>query len=71
MVVSKLMEIRPNRKLNVELFDLNSDSAVFFVHGLGGRAEQFEGLIKGIEETNKYNVIAYDMLGTKAFTLKV
>lgn len=56
-----LMEIRPNRKLHIMHWQNPSEKTIFFLHGLGGRAEQFQAQIDFFKKD--YNIIAADMLG--------
>ena len=55
------LEIRPQRKIRLIYINNNSPKTIFFLHGLGGRAEQFQAQIDYFK--NDYNIIAPDLLG--------
>ena len=58
----KLIELRPNRELSV-IFAGNeeADKTLFLLHGLGGRADQWQALIPSLAK--KYRIIAPDFFG--------
>lgn len=61
-ILSETIEIRDNRFLKI-YFAKNSSSktTVFFLHGLGGRAMQWQSPMNTLKEY--YNIVAPDMLG--------
>jgi len=61
----KLIEVeksKTNKKINVFHLNKNSDSTVFFVHGLGGRGEQFYQTIEYFKSNYDVNIVAYDWI---------
>ena len=55
------IEVRPHRKLHLVHFDNKLKRTIFFLHGLGGRLDQFKAQIDYFKKN--YNIVAADMLG--------
>ncbi len=55
------VELRPGRKCYILQCSAQSPITLFFVHGAGGRSEQWREQIKFFQ--NKYNLLAFDFLG--------
>ena len=54
-------EFSPGYKLKINHYGTDSDKFIFFIHGAGGRADQWHHQINTLKE--KYNIIAFDLLG--------
>ncbi len=54
-------EIRPGYELEIYHHGTNSDTFIFFIHGAGGRADQWHHQINALKD--KYSIIAFDLLG--------
>jgi pimeloyl-ACP methyl ester carboxylesterase len=61
MTHSSLTEIRPGRKIRIIHYKNPSFKTIFFIHGLGGRADQLREQIEFFKPD--YNIVALDMLG--------
>ena len=59
----ELLEIRPGRKCYVNvLLNVNTSAPVaFFIHGAGGRSEQYSEILPLFE--SKYTIVLFDFLG--------
>ena len=60
-IISAVTEIRPGRNIRIIHIDNASEKTLFFLHGLGGRAEQFQAQIDFFKQG--YNIVAPDLLG--------
>jgi pimeloyl-ACP methyl ester carboxylesterase len=55
-------EIRPGRKMNIALYHPSGNhGTIFFIHGLGGRGEQFRNQLDVFKD--KYLLVIPDLLG--------
>jgi 3-oxoadipate enol-lactonase len=60
--MNELIEIRPNRFIHVAIHQNPTSAAtVFFIHGLGGRGEQWQQQVELLK--SKYTLIVPDLLG--------
>lgn len=55
------IELRPGRKCYLLQYSAPSPITLFFIHGAGGRTEQWREQIKFFQ--NKFNLVAFDFLG--------
>ena len=56
------IEVRPGRLMNLDIRkNPASDTTIFFIHGLGGRGEQWRNQIAFFQD--KYSLIIPDLLG--------
>jgi pimeloyl-ACP methyl ester carboxylesterase len=56
-----LMEVRPQRKLYVNFINNDQETTLIFLHGAGGRSDQFRQQIDYFK--NLYNILSFDYLG--------
>lgn len=56
-----LMEVRPHRKLHVNYINNHQKTTLFFLHGAGGRSDQFRQQIEFFK--GRYNILSFDYLG--------
>jgi abhydrolase domain-containing protein 8 len=54
-------EIRPGYELEIYHHGTDSDKFIFFIHGAGGRADQWHHQINALKD--KYTIVAFDLLG--------
>ncbi len=54
-------EIRPGYELEIYHHGTDSDTFIFFIHGAGGRADQWHHQINALKD--KYTIVAFDLLG--------
>jgi len=54
-------EIRPGYELEIYHHGTDSDKFIFFIHGAGGRADQWHHQINTLKD--KYTIVAFDLLG--------
>jgi len=55
--------LRDGRKFWVMHVNRGNPSTLFFIHGLGGRAEQFRDILHSFLTSTSYNLVALDLLG--------
>jgi len=54
-------KIRSGRELAVYIHEIQSNQCVFFIHGAGGRADQWHHQINSLKD--QYNIVTFDLLG--------
>jgi abhydrolase domain-containing protein 8 len=59
--IMEMREVREGRRLALYSFSSNSDTHLFFIHGAGGRADQWINQIDHFKD--KYQITTFDLLG--------
>lgn len=59
--IIEMREVREGRHLALYTFSSNSDTHLFFIHGAGGRAEQWKNQIDHFKD--EYQITTFDLLG--------
>jgi len=59
--IMEMKEIREGRHLALYSFSSDSDRTIFFIHGAGGRADQWKNQIDHFND--EYEIVAFDLLG--------
>lgn len=59
--IMEMREIREGRRLALYSISSNSDTTLFFIHGAGGRADQWKNQIDHFKD--EYQITTFDLLG--------